>query len=201
MRLRSLALLGLTGCMGTGSGMGMGTMGMGVGGASGGAMYGMSTGGGAPMGGMGGAPAPSVPNDPLAFQEWPTGLWWGQSDDKGHCVVLIAWGTSCRECVQALPQLDDIGKRFAGEGVHVYAINIEPDSTRFPALLRSLSAYPAILVDPGGQRLAAVLGLRSIPTTWILNKSGKVAWAHEGWDSATAGTVASQLAAILKGGS
>jgi len=196
---RPLLLVGLTGCLGTGGSMA--GMGMGVGGASGGAMYGMSTvPGGSPMGGMGGAPAPTVPNDPLAFQEWPTGLWWGQSDDKGHLVVLIAWGTSCRECVQALPQLDDLGKRFASQGVHVYAINIEPDATRFPALLKSLSAYPAILVDPGGQRLAAVLGLRSIPTTWILAPNGKVAWAHEGWDGTTSVTIATQLSLILKGG-
>jgi thiol-disulfide isomerase/thioredoxin len=193
---RSLLLLGLTGCLGTGSSMT--GMGMGVGGSSGGAMYGMSTMPGG--GGMGGAPAPTVPSDPLAFQEWPTGLWWGQSDDKGHLVVLLAWGTSCRECVQALPQLDDLAKHFASQGVHVYAINIEPDATRFPALLKSLTAYPAILVDPGGQRLAAVLGLRSIPTAWILAGNGKVAWAHEGWDGTTSATIATQLAAILKGG-
>ncbi|HXX29543.1 MAG TPA: TlpA disulfide reductase family protein [Myxococcaceae bacterium] len=190
-----LLLVGLTGCFGTGSSMG--TM-MGMGGTSGG-MYGSTTMGGMPSGG-GAPPAASVPTDPLAFQEWPTGLWWGQSDDRGHPVVLTAWGTSCRPCVQSLPQLEEIGKRFASRGVHIYAINIEPDATRFPALLQSLSSYPAILVDPGGYRLAAVLGLHSIPTTWILDGSGKIAWVQEGWDGATASAVTTHLTSILGGG-
>jgi cytochrome c biogenesis protein CcmG, thiol:disulfide interchange protein DsbE len=204
--LRSLVLVAIAGCtpsigMGVGGTSGGSMYGMGVGGSSGGAMYGMSTttGGGA-MGMPPGAPAPAPPpSDPLAFMEWPTGLWWGQSDDKGHYVVLNAWGTSCRACVGALPQLEEIGKHFAGKGLHVYAINIEPDATRFPALLKTLPAYPAILVDPSGQRLAAVLGLGNIPTTWILDGNGKVVWMQEGWDNATAGALSSRLGALLGG--
>jgi thiol-disulfide isomerase/thioredoxin len=140
------------------------------------------------------------PSDPLAFMEWPTGLWWAQSDERGHLVVLSAWGTSCRSCVEALPQLDTIARQFAGKGVHVYAINIEPDSTRFPQLLGTLPAYPAILVDPSGLRLSAVLGLRSIPTTWVIDGNGKPAWTVEGWDATSAGALSSKLGVLLGGG-
>lgn len=173
---------------------------------------GTSTGGGgnstlaasSASGGMGGsaasAPARPRPTDPLSFIEWPTGLWWAQTDDRGHVVVLTSWGTSCRACVDALPQLEAIAKQFASRGVHVYAINIEPDATRFPALLRSLPAYPAILVDPGGERLAVVLGMSSIPTTWVLTQNGKVTWVQEGWDSNIAAELSSRLSGLLGGG-
>jgi thiol-disulfide isomerase/thioredoxin len=140
------------------------------------------------------------PTDPLSFREWPTGLWWAQTDDRGHVVVLTSWGTSCRACVEALPQLEAIAKQFASRGVHVYAINIEPDGTRFPALLRSLPSYPAILVDPGGERLAVVLGMSSIPTTWVLTQNGKVTWVQEGWDSNIAAELSSRLSGLLGGG-
>ena len=175
------------------------SIGIGVGMGTGSSTFGMST-----TSGMGGAPAgaepQAPPSDPLAFMEWPTGLWWAQSDDRGHLVVLTAWGTSCRACVDALPQLDAIGRQFAPKGVRVYAINVEPDPTRFPALLRTLPTYPAILVDPGGQRLAAVLGLGSIPTTWVLDGKGKVSWYEEGWDSNIAGALVAKLGLLLGGG-
>lgn len=177
-------------------------MGMGVGGASGSSMFGMSsmTGGGT-AGGAGGNPQPQPPpTDPLAFMEWPTGLWWAQSDDRGHLVVLTSWGTSCRACVEALPQLEAIGRQFASRDVHVYAINVEPDPTRFPGLLKTLPSYPAILVDPGGQRLAVVLGMGAIPTTWVLGGNGKVAWVQEGWDNNIANALSAKLAALLGGG-
>jgi thiol-disulfide isomerase/thioredoxin len=163
-------------------------------------MFGMSSLTGSMGGSAGSAQARPPPTDPLAFMEWPTGLWWAQTDDRGHLVVLTAWGTSCRACVEALPQLEAIGKQFASRGVHVYAINVEPDPTRFPALLRALPAYPGILVDPGGQRLAVVLGMGSIPTTWVLTGNGKVAWAQEGWDGNIAAALSGKLSALLGGG-
>jgi cytochrome c biogenesis protein CcmG, thiol:disulfide interchange protein DsbE len=192
MRTACFLLLGwVSGCT-----PGIGT---GVAGVGGGSMFGMS----GMQGGIsnsGGNPQPQPPpTDPLSFMEWPTGLWWAQTNDRGHVVVLMAWGTSCRACLEALPQLETIGKHFAGKGVHIYAINIEPDPTRFPALLKALPAYPAILVDPGGQRLAVVLGMGSIPTTWVLTGDGKVAWVQEGWDNNVATALSAKLGALLGG--
>jgi len=173
---------------------------MGLGAGSSGGMFGMSM----TTDVMGGVPEgpqpPPPPMDTLSFTEWPTGLWWARSDDRGHLVVLTAWGTSCRACVEALPQLDAIGRQFASQEVHIYAINIEPDPTRFPALLRTLPAYPAILVDPSGQRLAVVLGLGSIPTTWILDGKDKVSWYEEGWDSNIAAALRAKLNVFRGGG-
>jgi cytochrome c biogenesis protein CcmG, thiol:disulfide interchange protein DsbE len=189
--LASLAMLCAVGCT-TGMAVGMGT-------GTGSSMFGMSTmtGGG---GGTGSPPPQVPPSDPLSFMEWPTGLWWSQTDDRGHVVVLSTWGTSCRACVEALPQLEAVGKQFAGRGVHVYAIDIEPDPTRFPGLLRTLQAYPAILVDPSGRRLAVVLGMGSIPTTWVLTGEGKVAWVQEGWDTNIAAALSAKLRALVGGG-
>jgi hypothetical protein len=102
--------------------------------------------------------------------------------------------------VEALPQLEAIRKQFADRGVHVYAINVEPDPTRFPGLLKTLPAYPPVLVDPSGQRLAVVLGMGSIPTTWVLSGDGKVAWFQEGWDNNIAAALSAKLRALVGGG-
>ncbi len=83
---------------------------------------------------------------------------------------------------------------------HIHAVNIEPDPARFPALLRALPAYPAILADPGGPRQVVVLGLGSIPTTWILDGKGKVSWYEEGWDSSFAAALTAKLNVLVGGG-
>jgi thiol-disulfide isomerase/thioredoxin len=140
------------------------------------------------------------PTDPLTFREWPSGLWWAQTDERGHVVVLTSWGTSCRACVEALPQLQRIATRFESRGVHAYAVNVEPDATRFPTLLNGLPAHPVVLMDPGGERLAVVLGMSSIPTTWVLTPNGKVAWVQEGWDATIAATLSEKLAELVGGG-
>ena len=126
----------------------------------------------------------------LTLATYPGGAPHPFADDRGHVVVVDAWATWCAPCVRSLPMLQALQQRYAAQGLRIYAVSVDGGQGDIPDFLAETPITLPILLDPDGNALEAALGLRRMPTTWVVDRSGKVRARHEGFDGDLAGVQA-----------
>ena len=113
----------------------------------------------------------------------------------GHGVVLNLWATWCVPCVAEMAALDELARKVDGD---ITVLALSSDRGGAPAVERfyrerGIRSLP-VLLDPRGAAGRA-LGARGIPTTLLIDRSGRERARVEGavdWSSAAS------IAAIRK---
>jgi thiol-disulfide isomerase/thioredoxin len=108
------------------------------------------------------------------------------SDLRGMVVVLNIWATWCPPCVREMPTLDSLAAQTQDQDVVVLALSQDRGGDRkVPKFYEGAGIENLeVALDP---TLAAgkVFGIRGLPTTVILDKTGREVARHEGyreWD-------------------
>ena len=100
----------------------------------------------------------------------------------GRPLVLNMWATWCTPCVAELGSLDRLAESLVGSGVEFLIVSPESADRVRSFLRRHSYALPAAVED---QRMPASFGLRALPTTYVLDREGRVVLAYRGaadWD-------------------
>jgi thiol-disulfide isomerase/thioredoxin len=104
------------------------------------------------------------------------------ADYRGRVVVVDVWATWCPPCRASLPEIAQL-QRAADERYAVLAISV--DDGGFDAVLPYLARNPSLGLTahvPDGARALAPLGhIRGIPTTFLVDRQGKVAAQWSGY--------------------
>ncbi len=115
-----------------------------------------------------------------------TGAPFRLSDYRGKVVLLNFWGTWCGPCVQELPDLIAMQDKYQARGFTIVGLadNNDPRLTeaQYREALQSYIAkkginYPNVPIPEGTK---AAFGLEAFPTTFLLDKEGKVVYATVG---------------------
>ena len=101
------------------------------------------------------------------------------SDQKGKVIFLNFWATWCPPCIAEMPFINTLYEKLKDDKNFVFImVDVDHDFTRSRPFIKkhqfSLPLYQANNAIPG-----SLLG-RSIPTTVIFDKSGKMVFQHEG---------------------
>tara|TARA_B100000676_G_scaffold74844_1_gene74513 strand:+ start:25329 stop:25862 length:534 start_codon:yes stop_codon:yes gene_type:complete len=117
----------------------------------------------------------------------PKGLPTALSAFLGKTVVLNIWATWCGPCIKELPSLDRLAAKLDARMAIVLAVSQDKGGAAIakPFLdkigVQNLPAY----ADPSG-KLWRAMGIRGLPTTFIISQTGVVVGRIEGvleWDS------------------
>ena len=111
-------------------------------------------------------------------------------NERGHVVIVNFWASWCGPCIQEAPELSTYAWHVRSQGVVVVGVVFDDtvsSATAFAAHYGSL--YPSI-IDPGGT-IALGYGVISPPTTFVIDRQGRVAATLLG------ATTAKQLAAVV----
>ncbi len=106
------------------------------------------------------------------------------SDYKGKVVFINFWATWCPACKIELPSIEKLSERFKNKPFVVIAVNVDesyPENVKKFAQRMNLT-FP-VLIDNGD--VSKAYRINSIPTTFIINKNGKIAAIVAGarsWD-------------------
>ncbi len=108
-------------------------------------------------------------------------------DEEGSVVFLNSWATWCSPCLAEMPAMASLYQQLSESGFSMVAVSDEDPETVRDFLVDS--PYPfKILVDPEdvlGERFAVTM----IPTTFIIDREGRLALRQTGayhWDAAAA---------------
>ncbi|MBW3670344.1 MAG: TlpA family protein disulfide reductase [Acidobacteria bacterium] len=105
---------------------------------------------------------------------------WELADVDG-VTMLNLWATWCGPCRYEIPALIQLQKEYGDKGLHVVGVSMDQAGmeSQIESFARNAGINYKIVHDPQA-RLADVLDTTIIPTTALIDRSGKVVWYHAG---------------------
>jgi len=101
------------------------------------------------------------------------------SDYRGKVVIVDFWATWCPPCRKGIPDLIDIKKQY-GDDVAIIGISVDTDSKGevVPFIQKMGINYPIAYSTP--EVVQAYGGIEGIPTSFVVDKAGKIVDMHVG---------------------
>jgi cytochrome c biogenesis protein CcmG/thiol:disulfide interchange protein DsbE len=116
---------------------------------------------------------------------------------RRQVVVINFWASWCTECQTEQAALNQTWQQFRDSGVVVIGVNFEDTSSNASNYVRAAGvSYP--VVEDANSRTALAYGLRGVPETFIVDKSGRIVDRVIG--PVGAATLASEINPILQAG-
>lgn len=117
----------------------------------------------------------------LAIEKWVKGAPIAKLEE-GTVYLVEFWATWCVPCVRSIPHLNDLEARYSDRGVSVVSVASQEmtpaDLDRFVAKQGDKMGY-RVGLDRAGETNAAWMtaaGQRGIPTTFLVDRQGRIAW-------------------------
>ena len=117
---------------------------------------------------------------------------------RGKVVLLEFWATWCRPCLELLPKLSELHRRFSDQGLEIVALTrygqvptgADPDEARERErdLVRTVVAGRGLQIRVGiapDARIQQRYGAMGVPTLALIDRQGRVRLSVSGGDEAT----------------
>ena len=100
---------------------------------------------------------------------------------RGQVVVVNFWATWCAPCLAELPTMQALWERLSDGPFEVLAINVGEESSTIDRFLNEFdpSLGFRILIDPK-MRVVHKWQVRGVPTTYVVDRQGRLAEFAEG---------------------
>ena len=113
--------------------------------------------------------APGVAFSPLQGQSFRT------PDLRGKVVLVNFWATTCTSCIKEMPALKATQEKFQARGYQTVAVAMDYDLPARVKAYAERSGLPfTIALDTRGEVAMAFEDVRLTPTSYILDKRGRV---------------------------
>ena len=112
---------------------------------------------------------------------------------RGQVVYLDFWASWCGPCRQSFPFMNDLHAQLGDKGVRVVAVNLDEEQADARDFLVK---HPASFKVAGGDNSACAQAFKveAMPSTYLLDRSGRVRLVHHGFRAGDA----EQLRAMLE---
>ena len=118
------------------------------------------------------------------------------ADYEGKVVVLDLWATWCPPCRVEIPFLVELYEEHKDAGLVVVGIGLDVGGADVlkPFVEQNGITYPILV---GNRDVGQAYRLQGIPTTFILDRNGRIAAKHVGFRSSDADVMRAEVARLL----
>jgi peroxiredoxin len=118
------------------------------------------------------------------------------SDFRGHVVLLNFWATWCPPCRAEMPSMETLYQAYKEQGFVILAVSSDVQGAAVvqPFMAQYRLSFPSLLDTTG--RVNGLYGVRSIPTSYLLDRHGRVVSREIGarnWANAEARALVASL--------
>lgn len=116
---------------------------------------------------------------------------------NGKLVLLDFWASWCEPCKDSLPFFAELENRYSKQGLQVIAVSVDEDLKAANAFVAK-NKLPLKFLWDENKRVAKNLGLMAIPTTLLVDKSGKIIYQERGFSGSSKTKLEDQVRKALK---
>lgn len=115
---------------------------------------------------------------------------------KGKVVYLDFWASWCAPCRESFPWMSRMQSELGRDGLVVVAVDVDREHADAERFIRELSPQFRVVFDPEGV-LPQRFGVRGMPTSFLIDRNGRVVRRHEGFRRADRDALTRQLRALV----
>jgi thiol-disulfide isomerase/thioredoxin len=107
------------------------------------------------------------------------------ADFRGKVVFLNFWTTWCPTCRIEMPSMETLHRKLKDKDFAMVTVNLQESASQVKAFFKEFGLTSTALLDLSGE-VGFAFGIRAIPTTYILDKTGRIiGWVNgpREWDS------------------
>ena len=102
------------------------------------------------------------------------------SEFRGQVVLVDFWASWCGPCRRSFPWMNEMQKKYGTQDFKVIAVNVDKKRDDAMSFLAKYVPQFTVWYDPDGD-LARMFGVTTMPSSFILDTTGKVQAAHRGF--------------------
>jgi len=97
---------------------------------------------------------------------------------KGKVVLLNVWATWCGPCKREIPDLIELSKEMANQGVVIFGVSVDQHEKKVQMVTNYVEkvgiSYINVIDNSPPKIAEAYGGIQAIPTTFIINRDGVI---------------------------
>ena len=101
------------------------------------------------------------------------------SDFTGNITLLNFWATWCPPCRAEMPSIERLYKKMSGTNFRIVAVNAGEHRTQVSSFIEKNKYTFPIYLDESNA-VSSIFAARGLPSTYLVNKEGKVIAARIG---------------------
>ncbi len=115
---------------------------------------------------------------------------------KAKVIWVDFWASWCAPCRRSFPWLNEMQSKYGEEGLEIVAVNVDKDRKLADEFLDQTPADFMVRFDPKG-KLASKFDVQAMPSSFLLDASGKVLGRHLGFKLTDRDTYEEQIRKAL----
>lgn len=116
---------------------------------------------------------------------------------SGKVVLVDFWASWCGPCKEALPSYDKLYKKHEKNGFVVIGVNVDDEISDGQEFLKEHRVSFSHVFDEG-KRIVAEVGVESMPTSFLIDKKGKIRRVHLGFRAGDEVKLEKEIMILLK---
>lgn len=98
-------------------------------------------------------------------------------------VVVNVWATWCPHCVDEIPYMIDLDKKYNNKSVKFVGVSIDSDKSKVISFAKDNKIKYTIALDPDGNKLGESYKISGVPATFVIDKKGKIRYCTSGFSN------------------
>ena len=105
-------------------------------------------------------------------------------ETEGRVVLVDFWASWCAPCKASFPAFARLHADYADKGLAIVAVSVDEKPAAYAAFVKKWQP-PFATVRDGSHRLASAVQVPAMPTSYLLDRTGRVRFVHRGFHGAT----------------